>query len=58
MYGVFKLRVAHRRLGYTPIEIEQQVCLTLTWHAGNAQSVGMTLSRTLVCNIQELCGRT
>lgn len=25
VYGVFKLRVAHRRLGYTPIEIEQQV---------------------------------
>ncbi|KAK9822633.1 hypothetical protein WJX81_001489 [Elliptochloris bilobata] len=25
VYGVFKLRVAHRRLGYTPIEIEEQV---------------------------------
>ncbi len=24
VYGVFKLRVAHRRLGYTPIELEQQ----------------------------------
>ncbi len=24
VYGVFKLRVAHRRMGYTPIELEQQ----------------------------------